>query len=89
MPKMLISRSDVANPMSIHNQTHSLSGNNRWWRKHAKPLFILALIIFVATLLAASARMVVIAFESQPDCIPHSQSKDSSVTQHRAAKSSC
>lgn len=71
------------------NQTDALSPFIRWFRLYAKHLFILLVSVGLITLLVASVKMVLVAFESQPECITHTHVKNESGTSHRAAKSSC
>ena len=44
-----------------------------------------------AILIAANAHLVVVALESQPDCVSHAKTADHSAhpTQYRAARPSC
>ncbi len=56
----------------------------------SKPLFWISLaVIFVVVLIAANAHLVIVAFDSQPDCVPHDKVADGSTTHMRAAKSGC
>ena len=75
--------------MTSSSLTKRLSPAQTWWKQNAKYVFYISLTLFILSLVWASTRMTILAFESQPECVPHSQSKDGEVTQHRAAKSSC
>lgn len=60
-----------------------------WFRDNARALFLFALLISFITLMTASLNMLVIAFETQSECVPHTQNTNDTQTSHRAAKSSC
>lgn len=61
----------------------------RWFRNNAKILFFVALFLSLVTVVGGSIQMLQIAFDSQPECVAHSQLKNETATSHRAAKSSC
>lgn len=60
------------------------AGKRRFGWKHA----LLLVLAGLAVLIAANAHLVMVAFESRPDCVPHSRDVGQDGT-YRAARSAC
>lgn len=68
--------------MTAHSENAARSRIN--W-KRASLLIVAA---GVAVFVAANAHLIYVAFDSQPDCVPHSKSTDDDNA-YRAARSAC
>jgi len=75
--------------VQVHSNSDQQPAIERYWKRYAKHMFILALMIFLFVLLTASTRMVQLAMQSQPTCVEHYKSADQAIDNHWAAKSSC
>jgi len=59
------------------------------WKNHALIIFLLIISLLFMLLLTASVRMVIIAVNSQPECVQHRKANEKSDSNYLAAKSSC
>lgn len=50
---------------------------------------VVGVIVLLGSVLWASGRMIQLAFESAPGCVPHAMSETDGEQSFRAAKSSC